>query len=293
MNLTKITPNKIRWIWSNSVFRKNPVRTILRMIQWECARFSNKPVRCRFDGDHEVMLRVNEGASRLTHYFGNSEPETFEFMNDYLKPGMCVIDVGANIGLNAIWAARRVSPGGQVIAIEPDPSNFNRIVENIGESQGLPIQIYMAACGANIHQSLIVCHNSQDTSRSYVRTASAIEADPTRPKMQIVTIDGIVSEMNLPKIHYLKIDVEGFEAEVLRGSMKSLYKNMIDIMQVELDNGMLQRNDSSVSDIVDAIQSAGYEQCNWDHHQKKFARLSEKCNVFNSFFVLPGILNTM
>jgi FkbM family methyltransferase len=287
MKFTPIKWSKVKWLLSNPVFRKKPICVVARIFQWELIRLSNRTVGFLFDGDHRILLRANEGASRLTYYFGTSEPETFEFMDDYLVPGMCVIDVGANIGLNAIYAAHRVGTGGRVLAIEPDPSNFSRIRENIGDCVMPQLHLIEAACGAVDNQFIFVHQNSVDTSRSFV-TNSALEKDSEKgTKVGTVTVDRLADEYSLERIDYLKIDVEGFEAEVLLGSLQSLSAKKIGVLHVELDQILLGRCDSSTSKIVDLILSFGYKRCIWDINKRMFTPADGEIKSYYCFFVAP------
>ena len=56
---------------------------------------------------------------------GVYEPDTAAFLLNYLSPGMVFVDIGANIGVFTVLAARQVGPTGQVIAIEPSPRSFS------------------------------------------------------------------------------------------------------------------------------------------------------------------------
>lgn len=287
MKITKFTFSKLRWIFLNPVFREKPLSVIWRILLWEWIRLSNRPLPYSFDGGHKIMLRPNEGASRLTYYFGNSEPDTFSFMDGYLRPGMCVVDVGANIGLNSIYAARRVGEEGRVIAIEPDPANCLRVRENLGENMLPQIELIEAACGSSSGGSVVVHSNAEDSSRSYVSEALQ---DSGGREVPVVAIDDLVADREITEIHYLKIDVEGFEEQVLLGALSVLKRHQVHVLHVELDHALLERENSSISDIVAQIGAFGLRLCHWDSGAHVFRPVPGGVAEYYSFFVIPSLI---
>src|SRR5574341_1641841 len=131
MELTRFSIDKVRWLVRTSAFRKQPVKILKRVLQWELIRWNNAPVQFRFDRSLVLQLYPNDGAARLTYYFEYHEPEIFRFLDCYLRSGMTFVDVGANIGCYTLFAAKRVGPLGQVWAFEPQQPTYSRLVENI------------------------------------------------------------------------------------------------------------------------------------------------------------------
>jgi hypothetical protein len=64
-------------------------------------------------------------------YCNDFEANQRHFFNHYLRPGDCVVDIGANIGLFTLIAASRVGEHGRVYAIEPALTTYRRLLENI------------------------------------------------------------------------------------------------------------------------------------------------------------------
>src|SRR5690606_35486244 len=62
---------------------------------------------------------------------GDYERAEFEALEPRVRPGMVVADIGANVGLHAVFFGRRVAPGGRVFAFEPEPSNYQYLRGNI------------------------------------------------------------------------------------------------------------------------------------------------------------------
>lgn len=128
-----------------------------------------------------------------------------------------VVDVGANIGVFALWAASRVGAAGTVIALEPNPTAFRILNRNLG---GLDqASTHAVACGdAPSTMDLHYAHGRLSIGSFHER--------PDRTETVAVPVeclDDLLAELDGP-VDLLEIDVEGFEAPVLRGAAKTLQR---------------------------------------------------------------------
>lgn len=126
-------------------------------------------------------------------------------------PGDTVVDVGANIGVFSLWAAGRIGPTGTLTTIEPNPQTFGLLERN--------------AAGATIHR--VACgETAGDVDFHYVPGKLSVGSILERPdRTETITVpvrplDDLLA--GHPPIDLLKIDVEGFEREVLAGAAKTL-----------------------------------------------------------------------
>jgi FkbM family methyltransferase len=132
-----------------------------------------------------------------------------------LSPGQVVIDLGANLGVFATRAARRVGPAGRVVAVEPHPDNFRRLQAN-GRRNGLTwLDCVQAAAGDADGEATLFVHE-RGINHSLVRGAGA--SVPVRVR----TVDGLVRELGLSRVDFLKIDIEGAVPAALRGASETL-----------------------------------------------------------------------
>jgi len=141
------------------------------------------------------------------------------FLSRYVTPGMTVIDIGANIGPYSLFLAELVGDQGQVLAFEPDPGLFEVALTNIRENgTELIIKIQNLALGsqpgpASLYRSSF---NSGDKRQSVSRRHG--DGVP----VCVARIDDIVCH---EKIDFIKLDVQGWEAEVMRGMQRTLRRN--------------------------------------------------------------------
>jgi FkbM family methyltransferase len=127
-----------------------------------------------------------------------------------------VIDAGAGIGEFTILASRKIGPGGRVIAIEPDPSDYELLQLNIKKNNCANVVPINIGLGENTGE-----RQMEFRGRSY--------------SFRVDTLENILGKVGLKKrINFIKMDIEGFETEVLSQSIDTI-KNA-DTIAIELHN---------------------------------------------------------
>jgi FkbM family methyltransferase len=135
-----------------------------------------------------------------------------------VRPGATVLDVGANIGVTAVMAATACE--GTVFAFEPGPRVYPCLLETLKANPGLNILPVRAALGAEAGEISFFddpgtpASSHMVTGDTYVRTSDH--------SVKVMTIDQFVSETGLTELDLIKIDVEGFEIDVLRGAVATI-----------------------------------------------------------------------
>lgn len=280
IGLSRFRSAKLRWLFSHRVARRHPVRTTWRLLSWELIRLSNVPVESRYDGAFDITLMPNEGASRLTYYFGVSEPELFSFYEEFLKPGMVVADAGANIGLHTLFFAKRVGPLGSVYAFEPGAAAFKRLQAHVKRNQLSNVHCFHCALGAAEGRVSLV-EIEEDSSRNFVANDPLTFGADNEVKLR--PLDQVLREAAVEKVDFLKLDVEGFEPEVLKGAIGYLSRQEIRVLQLELDERSLARSGSTADSVSDMLCRFGYQRAEWSHQDSCF-RPVDKASL-NTFFV--------
>ena len=131
--------------------------------------------------------------------------------------GATVIDVGANIGYNTLYAARRVGPTGRVVAIEPTPDTLAVLRHNIAASGLANVAVEPVAAGSAVGTRDFFVRGDRSAVNSlfpescYAPVTSVLSV-PVRPLDDLVN-----TEADL-----VKIDVEGAEIDVLEGMPRLL-----------------------------------------------------------------------
>jgi FkbM family methyltransferase len=136
------------------------------------------------------------------------------------------VDVGANVGLFSLFVAAQSGGHARILAIEPEPGNFERLQFNLATNPGLPIEPVPLALG-EAEGEVVVEINARD--RGGTRTRQATAADPVRVPCRPLL--ALLRERGIECIDALKIDVEGAEDKVLapffRDAPRSLWPELI------------------------------------------------------------------
>lgn len=151
-----------------------------------------------------------------TYLIEDYEPEMRRWLDDLLRPGMVVADVGANIGYISLFAARRVGPSGRVVAVEPGPDNLSFLRRNV-EANRMPwIEIIPCAAGAVKKRDTLYLGTIGTTHSLHGAT----------PGARTLTIDVAALDEIVPgRLDLAKIDAEGSELDVLAGMSRLLADN--------------------------------------------------------------------
>lgn len=149
---------------------------------------------------------------------GDYERVELETLEAILEPGMHFVDVGANIGIHTVVAARAVGTAGKVFSFEPFMENFDVLKANVEMNALTNVQLEMVALGA--HSDLLPL--SIDPHSIGTHTLVNHENDPRRTVQVPVTSLDEYFEGHSHPLDVVKIDVEGFEPQVLAGGKHAL-----------------------------------------------------------------------
>lgn len=147
--------------------------------------------------------------------FSRGEAKLFEQM---VRPGMWVLDVGANIGAHTVRLAQLVGAQGRVIAFEPQRVIFQLMCANVGMNGLFNVQPRLAAVGSGPGQ-LAVPPVNYTVEGNY--GGLSLGGYTQGERVPIETIDSL----NLPACHFIKIDVEGMEAEAIKGAAATIKRH--------------------------------------------------------------------
>ena len=160
---------------------------------------------------------VDRGLDRELYYQGVYEAGTLHVMRHLLRPGDVFIDVGANVGLMSVVAARMVGPTGRVYAFEPVRSTARLLERNVALNRASNVEIVPMALGARRERRVITEHLETHRGAASFATGGAGTASEEVP---VDTLDAFVRERGLAgRVRLVKIDVEGWEEQVLQGGM--------------------------------------------------------------------------
>jgi FkbM family methyltransferase len=168
-------------------------------------------------GAAEGVRLVIDAQREKFYWTGAYELPVQRLLQRVLAPGACFWDVGAHIGFFALIASRFVGATGHVEAFEPLPENRNRLGSALELNDVANVRVHPVALGARAGSAPFVSSGS-----SLTGSLAGRDDEPGR-KVQCRTLDQEADRLPLPDL--IKIDVEGFELEALRGGARLLQEH--------------------------------------------------------------------
>lgn len=136
-------------------------------------------------------------------YLARAEAQTRRWFVQHVKPDWHVLDVGANVGVYSILASR-LATAGRVVALEPT-STFEMLRKNLRANEANSVEVLRFAAGAASGRK------ADDIYRIWGE-------DPEQGEYEFITLDELSKSLKMSRCDLVKIDVDGFEHEVIEGA---------------------------------------------------------------------------
>ncbi|HEX9892192.1 MAG TPA: FkbM family methyltransferase [Actinomycetota bacterium] len=184
---------------------------------------------------------------------GRREAFMAEVLEEAVRPGQVVVDVGAFLGHFTLLAARAAGPSGRVHAFEPDPRDHPWLVRNI-EINGFTDRVSPQAAAVSDRAGTALLHLArQDRSQSSI--VFATDAHDAIP------VPTVALDPHLPpgvEVGVIKIDVEGAELQALGGMERVLTGSPGVSLFIEVNPGALGAAGSSTEELLDRLGGLGF-----------------------------------
>ena len=219
-------PDILRFIVNHPLNRDQKLRAVLRFLGWQIrSRLTPGSVVIHFVNESRLIVQPGLMGATGVLYTGLYEFEEMGFVLHVLRESDGFIDVGANIGAFTLLAS--AVTGARSIAIEPIPATFQHLCDNI-ELNGIISKVRCLNIGIGRQPGVLQFTSSLGATNHVVRgqeAAGQTLAVPVQPLDQVAA-DFVAS--------VLKIDVEGYESEVIAGAGQVLSKPGLFAVLLEL-----------------------------------------------------------
>ncbi len=202
---------------------------------------------------------VSKAAQRVADYRkGNNNPDMktngeLDFFKKHAADFHVAFDVGANKG-DWTMEALKINLKLSIFAFEPDPAMCTEFKANsfpknvVCENLGL---------GSKKEKRMLYVHKESSGMNSFLKRSLFKNDELVEKEVAVTTVDAYCAERHIEKIDFMKVDVEGFELDVLRGAGDMVGKNKISVIQFEYGGTYLDSN-IFLKDVFDFFKGAGY-----------------------------------
>ena len=187
------------------------------------------------------------------YLYGVYEPAILDLIAKDLKEGGTFVDIGANIGHHSMFAASVVGNTGKVYSFEPIPRIYNQLLDSVHLNKfDNIVKAYNFALGEKDEVKNLYLEPKN------IGGSSLVEARGRNEKIEVKIAKGDDTLLNLNKIDLIKIDVEGYEYEVLSGIKDSLTKYKPAIILEFSGEFYKNRTDDHGDKIISLLQNLKY-----------------------------------
>jgi len=215
----------------------------------------------------------------------------FAAIRRLVKPGDIAFDVGANIGTYSVLLGGLCGSAGRVWAFEPVPDTYWRLRETLVLNRSdnvIPLQRVVCERSGVARVNLFepkysewntLGNPSMVTERGYCISPSASVDVPS------CTLDDFCGEERIERIHFIKIDVEGFELSVFQGAQRLLRQGLIDCICFEISKDPLKGAGIESKAVFDALAAHGYLAYRFNINMSRFeGPIYDTSEAWTNFF---------
>lgn len=192
---------------------------------------------------------------RLNFLTNSLEKESVTWCQKLIRPGMVVVDIGAHIGYYTRLFSRLVGKSGRVFAFEPCSENYPVLTKNLSAKEFQNVTLFNKAVGVEDAQGTLFIspgHSNHSLNRGFTESVA-------QEQIEMVSLDSVFRQQGFCHIDFIKMDVEGFEINVLNG-MKEVIANSPNLsMLVEYNPAALRSGNFEPVELLALVERMGFE----------------------------------
>lgn len=278
MGLLKEIKIVTKAISTHPLGRRHPVKAYRKFLFWQLWNIVNtKEKIVPFTSKTILVAKKSMKGATGNIYLGLHEFADMGFLLHFLRKEDMFLDIGSNIGSYMILASGHV--GARTIAFEPIPRTFRALQKNINENR-IDILVKALNVGVGAKKGTLIFTESFDTV-NHVLSKAESNSYGNNIEVPVITIDETISGNEVPAL--VKIDVEGFETEVLKGMESTLSNRVLKAIIIEL-NGSGGRYDFDEREIHTQLLDYGFNSFEYDPLTRKLHAIS-KPGPFNTLYL--------
>ena len=255
--------------------RRTRGATLMRIVRWQLgSRLLGTRVAVPFVDGSRLLVGTGMHGATGNVYVGLMEFEDMAFVLHLLREGDQFLDVGANVGVYSILAASR---GARVLAVEPVPATYEQLLDNIHLNRfEAKVEARNVGVGREPGELRFTTgHGPTD------HVLAAGESAAHAATVAVEALDALAADW-APVM--MKIDVEGFEANVIAGATHVLNESSLQAVLIEL-NSLGTRYGFNDDDIHKALVAAGFSPASYEPFARRLTLLEGHRTSGNTLYV--------
>ena len=269
----------IKFIYTHPLNKNNKTRGVLKFFLWQIvSRLWKSQLVFNWLNDSKLIVENSMTGATGNIYVGLMEYEDMSFLLHYVNKDDLFFDIGANVGVYTVLASKVKSA--KTVSVEPLPLTYDKLIDNIKINR-IEGNVISENIGLSFEKSELHFTNSKDTMNRV-----ALESDTDVQIVNVETLDNLSGKYGLPRI--LKIDVEGFEYNVLLGGENTLDNENLEVIIVEL-NGSGEKFGFSDDNIHAHLLEKGFRAHNYLPFERKLVKLDTYGN-HNTIYIRESVL---
>jgi FkbM family methyltransferase len=205
-----------------------------------------------------AWFMLGDGALDRGLLWGCFENTELRFVEKFLAPGMCVLDIGAHHGLYTLLASKRVGSGGKVIAFEPSPRERHLLARNLRLNSASNVHIEPFALGHESSKAELFLVQGEEDGCNSLRPPAVVASTQT-VLVDVNSLDDYLEKAEIGRVDFVKLDVEGAEREVLLGAQRLLSVALRPVILAEVQDIRTEPWGYPAREILQILDRAGYD----------------------------------
>lgn len=165
-----------------------------------------------------LYFRNDVYIGRSLELYGEYSEGEIELFSQLVQPGMTVVEVGANIGAHTVFLAKQVGEEGRVIAFEPQRWVYQMLCANVALNELKNVHAFQMGVGARSAEMHVPLWDPAAPANVGGVSLGGHDGDTPQEAVSVVPLD----DLNIHPLHFLKVDAEGMEQEILEGAVNTL-----------------------------------------------------------------------
>ncbi len=256
----------LNFIRKHPLSSRRPASAVIRYLRWQIESRLRNDVQFRWIEGSKLIVRNGMTGATGNIYCGLHEFADMGFLLHFLRPADLFVDVGANIGSYTILATAVC--GASAIAAEPHPGTMASLKRNVEANRGGPlVTLVQAAVGAE--RGVVQFTMGRDTTN---RVTQECDHTIAYQQVQVLPLDAILMDRN-PTL--IKIDVEGYEPQVLAGATETLRTASLLAILIETVDEIMRGK----------LAEEGFQEAHYDPFSRRLASGKSQAPLHNTLFV--------